>query len=111
MRNDFYIFAGYPHDFRNEMKINDGQYSVICDALFKSKGKFHFLEVDSVQKMKENKKKIEQYVGLFRNGAIEKHFGYFPTLIWLTTTELRRKQLTELCKDIPCVVYTIDDIR
>lgn len=111
MRNDFYIHAGYPHDWKNEMRVTDGDKTVICDAWFKSDGKYNFLEVDSLQKMKENRSKILQYIGLFKNGAIEKHLGYFPLLIWLTTTELRRRQLKELCKDLPCLVYTINDIK
>lgn len=111
MRNDFYIFMGFPHEWKNEMKMKDGQFSVICDAWFKSNGHFNCLEVDLTQKMKENKAKILQYKGLYKNGAIEKHLGHFPTLVWLTTTELRREQLKELCKDIPSVIYTINDIR
>lgn len=111
MRNDFYIYAGYPHEWKNEMKVKDGQFSVICDAWFKSNGKFHFLEVDSLQKMKANRAKIVQYKGLFENGAIQEHFRYFPLLIWLTTTELRRKQLKELCNPLPCAIYTLDDIK
>lgn len=111
MRNDFYIFAGYPHDWLNEVKLSDGNHTVICDAWFKSKGKFHALEVDSNQKMKENRAKVTRYRELLKGGAIEEHLGHFPLLIWLTTTELRRKQLKELCKEIPCAVYTIDDIR
>ncbi len=93
------------------MKIRDDKYTVIADAWFKNNGRYHFLEVDSLQKMKINRAKITQYKGLFENGAIKEHFGYFPQLIWLTTSEIRRKQLKELCKDLPCVVYTIDDIR
>jgi Replication-relaxation len=111
MRNDFYIFAGFPREWTNETRVKDDKYSVICDAWFKWNGKYHFLEVDSTQKMKENREKVKQYFGLFSNGAIQEHLGYFPTLVWLTTTELRRKQLKELCKDFPCVVYTVDDIR
>lgn len=111
MRNQFYIFAGFPYDWTNEMKVTDKQFTVICDAWFKSNGKFHFLEVDSLQKMKENKDKIVQYKGLFENELLKSHLGYFPPLIWVTTTELRRKQLTELCQGLPCKVYTIDEIR
>jgi hypothetical protein len=37
--------------------------------------------------------------------------GHFPTLIWLTTTEMRRKQLSELCDSIPCIVFTNADIQ
>jgi hypothetical protein len=50
MRNDFYIFSGYPHDWRNEIKFSDDQYTIICDALFKKDGKYQFLEVDSLTK-------------------------------------------------------------
>jgi hypothetical protein len=111
MRNDYYIYSGCPHERKNEMKIRDNKNSIICDSWFKKDGRFNCLEVDLTQKMKENRAKITQYINLFQNGAIEKHLGHFPTLIWITTTELRRKQLRELCKDLPCEVYTIDDIR
>lgn len=111
MRNDFYIYAGFPHDWKNEMKVSDGQHTVICDAWFKSNGKYHFLEVDSLQKMKANRAKIVQYKGLLGNGAITEHFGYFPPLIWLTASELRKKQLKELCEGLPAAVYTINDIK
>lgn len=111
MRNDFYIYAGFPNDWKNEMKVTDGTNTVICDALFKSNGKYHFLEVDSLQKMKANRAKITQYKGLFDNGSIKEHFGYFPLLIWLTTSNFRKRQLIELCKGLPYAVYTIDDIK
>lgn len=111
IRNNFYIYAKYPTEWANEVKIGDGITTVYADTWFKSKGRYHFLEIDSLQKMKENKIKIRNYSSLYKAGHIEKHFGYFPQLIWLTTTELRRNQLSELCKDIPCVVYTIEDIK
>jgi hypothetical protein len=111
LRNDFYVFVGFPSDWRNEMKISDGEYTVVCDVLFKIKRKFNFLEVDNTQKMIENRKKIDQYRGLFTNEKLKEHLGHFPTLVWLTTTELRRKQLTELCEGLPCRVYTTTDIR
>jgi hypothetical protein len=111
MRNDFYIYSGCPVEWKNEMKTGDSQTSVICDALFRINGIQHYLEIDHLQKMSENKKKISQYKALFEYGAIAKHFGHFPTIVWVTTTELRRKQLNELCKGLPCKVYTINDIR
>ena len=111
MRNDFYIYMGYPHEWENEMKVSDGTFEVICDSYFKKDGKYHFLEVDCTQKMSVNKKKIEQYKGLMREGKLTKKLGYFPKLMWLTTTELRRKQLTTLCKGLPYGVYTVSDIR
>lgn len=105
MRNDFYIFVGLPRDWRNEIKIKDDQQSVICDALYSLKGKYYCLEVDAKQQMKENRSKVKRYLSIYRRT------NDFPTLIWLTTTENRKKQLVEMCEELPCVVYTIDDIR
>jgi hypothetical protein len=111
MRNDFYIFVGYPHEWKNEMKLSDGINTVVCDAWFKSNGKYNILEVDHCQTMKENRNKIEKYRGLFEARAVEKHFGYFPMLIWLTTTKLRKRKLMELCEGLPHFIYTVDDIK
>jgi hypothetical protein len=111
MRNDFYIYSGFPHDWKNEIKFSDDNYMVICDSLYKSKDKYHFLEVDSLQKMKGNREKIMQYKGLFANKTIHEHFGYFPKLVWLTTSIFRKKQLIELCKGLPYAVYTTTDIK
>ena len=111
MRNYYYIFAGMPSDWKNEVKISDGQATVISDAFFKSKGMSYFLEVDSSQKMKANKSKIEVYKALKKNQALAKHIGHFPMLIWVTTTDLRVKQLTKLCEGLLVRVYKIDDIR
>lgn len=111
MRNDFYIYMGYPHEWENEIKIGDGTFTIVCDSYFKKDGKQHFLEVDATQKMNVNRKKIDQYKGLMKDGKIANHLGYFPKLLWLTTTELRRKQLTVLCKGLPYKIYTINDIR
>lgn len=111
MRNDFYIYSGFPHDWKNEVKIKDSKNTVICDAWFKKSGFYQFLEVDHTQKMKENRAKIEQYRGLLQNGELAGQLGYFPKLIWLTTTELRRQKLKELALGLPCTVYTLEDIR
>ncbi|MBT2736179.1 replication-relaxation family protein [Bacillus sp. ISL-7] len=111
MRNQFYIYAGFPSEWKNEMELNDGEIKVICDAWFKSNSKFHILEVDYQQTMKENRNKIEKYKGLYKNQGMEKKLGYVPPLIWVTTTELRKKKLVELCKGLPYGVYTINDIK
>ena len=111
MRNDYYIYSGFPLEWNNEMRLKDHEYAVICDAIYKSKGKYYCLEVDYKQQMKENRHKIQCYNGLFSNGVIKEQLGYFPTLIWITTTELRRKQLIELCKGLPHIVHTINDIK
>ncbi|PLS04010.1 hypothetical protein CVD27_12685 [Neobacillus cucumis] len=111
MRNQFYIYAGFPSEWKNEMELSDGEYKVICDAWFKAKGKYHILEVDYQQTMKENRNKIEKYKGLYKNKSMENKLGHVPPLIWVTTTELRKKKLAELCKGLLYGVYTINDIK
>ena len=58
--------------------------------------------------MKVNRDKINRYKDLMP--SLIQQFGYIPTLVWLTTTELRRKQLVEACEGLKCQVYTMDDI-
>lgn len=111
MRNEFYLFAGKPHKWEPEMKITEGKSTIICDVLFISGKKYHFLEVDSTQQMSENRVKARYYLNMYQSKALEKQLGYFPTLLWLTTTEYRRKQLEKACKDFPCKVYTMKDIH
>ncbi|MFC0188252.1 replication-relaxation family protein [Fictibacillus aquaticus] len=110
MRNQFYIFAGKPADWKNEMKIGG---SVICDALFRQGGKWHFLEVDNQNTMTDNKKKIEKYRKLFESRMFQKNkdFGYFPALLWVTGNDYRQKKLTEYCSGMPGNVFVYDDIK
>lgn len=110
MRNQFWLFYKCPYDWKSEIKISDGKTTVIVDAMFTRNGFQHFLEVDNLQTMKENREKIKRYNVLM--DSLVKQFGYYPTLVWLTTTELRRKQLEEACKDFSVYkVYTISDIK
>ncbi|MEA0565692.1 hypothetical protein [Lysinibacillus irui] len=81
----------------------------IVDGMFSRNGFQHFLEVDNLQTMKENREKIERY-NLLMPGVV-KQLGYYPTLVWLTTTELRRQQLEASCGGLKCKVYTINEIR
>lgn len=112
MRNQFWIYYGCPGDWKNEVKVSDGKTVVICDAMFTQSLRYHFLEVDRTQTMRENRIKIERYKQLHDNGLITQKLGHFPTIIWLTTTELRRKQLQEACKSLPLTkVYTFADIK
>ncbi|QFG05212.1 plasmid replication-relaxation protein [Bacillus phage 056SW001B] len=111
MRNEFYLYMGCPAEWKNEVKISDGHGTLIADSWFKKNGAWNFLEVDLTQTMKENRKKALIYKGLHDRGAIQQKLGSFPVVTFLTTTELRRRQLKEACKTFPSIVYTIDDIR
>lgn len=109
MRNEIWLHFKCPKDWRNEVKISDEKTSVIADAVFTRNGFYHFLEVDNLQSMKENRAKINRYKELL--DSLVKQFGYFPTLVWLTTTEHRRKQLESACNGLNFKVFTINDIQ
>jgi len=112
MRNEFYQYAQCPSDWENEIKVSDGEATVIVDAMYTKVGVMHFLEVDHLQFMKENRAKIERYKALYETGALEQQLGHFPTLVWLTTTELRRIQLKEACEGLPVAqVYLYNEIQ
>lgn len=109
MRNEFWLFYKCPRDWKNEVKISDGTTNIIVDGMFSRNGFQHFLEVDNLQTMKENREKIKRYNDLMP--SVVKQFGYYPTLVWLTTTELRRQQLEASCGGLKVKVYTINEIR
>ena len=113
MRNQFYIYAGKPKDWKTEIKIQDSKDKKVCDAWFKLNDYYHILEVDNQQKMSENKNKLIAYSNMSKRGAITKHFGYFPPIIWVTSTELRKKQLSKLCDDLGLSyqVFTYSEIK
>lgn len=108
MRNEFWLFFKCPQDWKNEIKISSGANTVVTDSMFTRNGFKYFLEVDNIQKMKVNRDKIQRYKNLMP--SLIQQFGYNPTLVWLTTTELRRKQLEEACEGLKYQVYTMDDI-
>lgn len=110
MRNDMWLYQGCPSDWKNEMKVDNKKTSVIADAMFNKNGYSHFLEVDHLQTMQENRSKILRYKELMPNIALQ--LGHYPVLLWMTTTELRKKQIAEACIDLPNFkVYTINDIK
>lgn len=110
MRNDFWLYSKCPTDWKNEVKISNGNISIVADAMYSIGGLQHFLEVDNTQTMKENRAKIERYIQLLN--SVRAKVGHFPVIVWLTTTELRRKQLEEACRVLPHFkVFSISDIK
>jgi hypothetical protein len=105
MRNDAYIYFQRPTTWQTEIKVknvSDGTY-VIPDAIFQKDKKHHFLEVDHIQKMNVNRSKIEKY---------RKLSSKLPfVLVWVTTSEHRRKRLTELCSGFEVQIYTLEEMR
>lgn len=109
MRNDAWFHFKCPHDWQNEVKITSISTSIVADAVFTQNGFHHFLEVDHTQTMKENRLKIERYKSL--SESILNKYGYYPTLVWLTTTKHRKEQLENACNGLKVKVLTIDDIK
>jgi Replication-relaxation len=108
MRNTLFIAFGCPTTWKNEVKLEiKGQVSVICDAMFMMNKQYQLIEVDNTQKMVNNRNKIERYRKLFEVAVFEKR----PKLIWITTTELRRKQLEKACEGLEVKVYTMKDFH
>lgn len=111
MRNDFFFFVGCPANWRNEIKVTDGQTTLVTDALFVKEKRYHFLEVDNTQSMAENAVKIKRYKEMCKRGLFQKDFGYFPTVHIVTVSRSRMKRFAELCEGLPFKVYYHQDIR
>lgn len=110
MRNSIYIAYGTPSTWKNEIKLGFKEVknaTVICDALFVKDKIYHVVEVDHTQKMTKNKSKVDRYRKLIEYGLFDKP----PKFIWITTTELRRKQIKELCKGLDVQVFTVNDFH
>jgi hypothetical protein len=108
MRNSLFIAYGCPSTWKNETKLEvPGQVKVIADALFIRDKRYHIIEVDHTQKMIKNKAKIERYKKLISLGV----FDIEPQFIWITTTELRRKQLLKLSEGLTVRVFTVKDFN
>jgi hypothetical protein len=114
MRADAYIFLGGDANWRNEVAFKLGAEEnplVIADSYFIHGGRRAFLEVDHLQHMNKNQDKIARYKQLRESGAFQKKIGYFPRLIWVTTTENRKAQLIDWCEELDSVVYLWSDIQ
>lgn len=105
MRNSLYVGLGCPDNWQTEMEITIQDVTVVADALYKKEGRYHFIEVDYTQKMSVNKEKIERYKKLAEFTKLP------PKLIWITTTDYRRKQLLSLCKGLDVQVFTAEDFH
>lgn len=110
MRNDFYFHIGCPVNWRNEIKVTDGQTTLVTDALFVKDKRYNFLEVDNTQSMAENNAKIKRYRDMCERGLFQKDFGYFPSLHIVTVSRSRVRRFMEMCEGLPVQVYYHEDI-
>jgi Replication-relaxation len=119
MKNDLYLFFDQPKKWKLEEKVTfrvgSGlqfkEYVLIPDITFVKDEKYHFIEVDYTQSMKENKKKINLYKELTL--LMKKQFRYKPIVVFYTTTEHRKKMLKKWCeeKQLEYIILTKEDLR
>jgi hypothetical protein len=115
MRNDLYLYYGMPESFQveAEITISSGlaQKILRADGYFIKDGLHYFLEVDRMQKMSENKKKIELYSEL--SPLMAQKYETHPTIVFYTNSHIRQKKLYQWCKElnVSCSVYTKDDLK
>jgi hypothetical protein len=115
MRNDLFIHYGCPKSWVIEKKVSYGtvgtkEHYVIPDARFKNEHNiWTFIEVDRIQTMSENRKKIERYAEL---SPIMQSQGQKPTIVFYTLRSSRKEKLNALCKEagLDCVIYTQEEL-
>jgi hypothetical protein len=123
MRNDMYVYLDFPEDWRLEHPVNFStdehlgggaiakkDYTIIPDAKCTVDNIRYYIEIDNLQHMKENKKKIDIYSKLRQTYHIKNQRMY--KLIFYTSSDVRRKRLTEWCleKELQFEVLTKKDI-
>ena len=86
-----------------------GVVKIIPDAIFTLGDRQYFVEVDNTQNMKANKAKVERYKIMKKTNAFQAQRGYFPKIIWYTTTAVKQKKLEAMCEGLECVFYNVED--
>lgn len=104
LRNQFYIYAGQPESWKNEIRVKANDLIIIPDAMYNDGVQDIFLEIDISQTMKENVDKIARYKRL-------KQITNRPFMvIFLTDIESRRRRLKALCDGLSYKVFTSSEI-
>ncbi|WP_339227852.1 replication-relaxation family protein [Oceanobacillus sp. FSL K6-2867] len=128
--NDAYIYLGKPLNWQTEYVIECEKKQkelsgivfnfnnkpaaitkrkIIADAVFIKQGYAHIVEIDNTRTMQDNLKKINQYKELWQQ--VKGHFELTPMLYFFTTTDVRKKKLSEALKSVNHKVYTFDEIK
>jgi hypothetical protein len=111
MRNDAYLFFK-ASDWKNEMKFTiPSVVQVIPDSYFMHNMRRYFLEVDNLQSLTKNKEKLEKYRKLKATNLLQERLKYFPTLIWVTLTETRKKHLENWSEGLETKIYLWKEIK
>ncbi|WP_228307274.1 replication-relaxation family protein [Priestia sp. J2] len=108
MRNALYIAFSQPETWKNEQRIKHKIATIVCDATFVEDNTRYLIEIDHEQKMNANRTKMEKYRKLIEINAFGKSS---IQLVWMTTTEYRRKQLEKLCEGLNAQIFMITDFQ
>lgn len=130
LRNEVYLYYQFPQEWKTEYTIETSikpqrnvdiiinsnikakdKLKVVSDAMFTRNGYVHFIEVDNTRDMIDNRKKIETYAEILP--LIRKDYKEAPVLIFFTTTEDRKRKLSDWLKgrSIRHEVKTFDEIK
>jgi hypothetical protein len=111
MRNDAFIHFKST-EWANELKFEvPNQVTIIPDSYFMTNMRRYFLEVDHTQSMTKNREKIEKYKKLKSINVLQERLRYFPTLIWITTSKTRSKEILKCSEGLETKVILWDDIK
>jgi hypothetical protein len=109
MRNETYLYFDKPSTWRNEPEIPK-PVRMFPDATFEKNRHIYLIEIDNKQNMTENIEKIKKYKKLKEYGISGKD-GKFPTLIWITSNDVRKKRIMKLCEGLEAQVFTYEEIK
>lgn len=113
MRNQVYIhFKPTKWETETPVKWNGKKDDIIKpDAIFEKNNTIYFLEVDNKQHMKANHKKIQKYKKMKDSNILQKQYGAFPYILYVTTTEYRQKQLRSYLTTMKSEVLLFNDLK
>jgi hypothetical protein len=95
LRNQYLIHFKIDQVIFEPNNLKWDEYIVIPDAWYKRQGREYFLEIDRQQLMINNREKINLYQSLKKSGKLKE----FPTVVFVTLTEYRQKQLRVLLNE------------
>lgn len=113
LRNDAYIHFE-PKEWFPEAEFKIGELTIKPDAFFKTRDKkYHFLEIDNLQKWHVNVRKLENYAKIKQSGAFQRKYGHFPLVIFVTTFPGRKERFLKLANtlDLTIQVYMEEEVK
>jgi hypothetical protein len=109
MRNEAYFYFECPSSWKNEPEIPQ-PVKMFPDASFEKNKHTYLVEIDNKQNMVENAEKARKYKQLKEHGVTGRD-GVFPTIVWVTLNDIRKKRIQKLCDGLECKILTYEEIK